>query len=1008
MLDPPQPAGVPFSFFVSLVRNIAAIQPSLCNAHARRATAGTRGNLNYPAARTFERWVVALRKEFAPLPAGTTAICFRLLFPEEDVRRKYDIQEPRMTKLLATCFGVDSAQFEKWGLEEESGCLGAELKLVLQKSCPHPDGFESPLSIAEIDALLDELAALSGYTHTSIRAKHPKGQRRTRAEIMRSLFRDLAPEDAAVLTQIILKDLRPLLYPLTEFHYTAALTRFNSAAVKMLTKEHAMDVWDPTHRFLRFYRMRAALDEAAAFADLPGTTPRDIQPVVGSPIAIPKSEKGLSCAHALDFLYGSETVWAETKYDGERAQIHVEVRPDGSSHITIFSKSKRDSTHDRQAVHHLIRAALGLSGEPGTGKVRQNVILDAEMVAFHGDKVAEFWHIRQLIEDTAHGIRGKRRSHLTVPYEHESLDSEANEGLSLGLVFFDILYLDSKSLLGVPYSTRRELLEKHIRTEPGKAILAARYPINMSSTVKAEDALRRTFAEHIAAYEEGLVLKAGDARYNDYQKPWVKLKRDYIPGHGDCLDMVILGASWEKVRGRSLRVSPSAFTTFYVGALENPKETIQKPPRPPRFHVYFTVAYGLNRKQLEELNFLIKSSDPVPYASLGSKNCDLPFNLTVFKGLNPPPTVILRTPLLAELFGAGFTKAAHSQHYELRFPRIQKLHRSSERSWKDAVSLEELHDIACESVGRECASKEANDAVKEMFRVSVSPGINSDVRYEARMRKAYNALAKSEGVPPSSIVLDKPVMQIQSPCFTSLSDSKAAPTTPPSSRQLRPLGSKTNIFQKAEGSYQQTTVIVPEEVKSTMRLTIPRPPMTPPGSSPPVMAVKRPASHKAPKPLRPQKKAKITHSSPENLHPPPDTTAASAYAPSSSTVTPAAPQQSLFPSDIDCDSTLVFFAKPGSKPCAVYNARKARMVVRPLHSIQALLAGCGWTANRLDVEFTQKGIIIIDECDPSGDGKRWQAAILGMLATEAASSARCKRVEVTVYGCSSGLLDRFA
>lgn len=41
-----------------------------------------------------------------------------------------------MTKLLATCFGVESAQFEKWGLEEESGCLGAELKLVLQKSCP--------------------------------------------------------------------------------------------------------------------------------------------------------------------------------------------------------------------------------------------------------------------------------------------------------------------------------------------------------------------------------------------------------------------------------------------------------------------------------------------------------------------------------------------------------------------------------------------------------------------------------------------------------------------------------------------------------------------------------------------------------------------------------------------------------------------------------------------------------------------------------------------------------
>lgn len=346
------------------------------------------------------------------------------------------------------------------------------------------------------------------------------------------------------------------------------------------------------------------------------------------------------------------------------------------------------------------------------------------------------------------------------------------------------------------------------------------------------------------------------------------------------------------------------------------------------------------------------------------------------------------------------------QHYELRFPRIQKLHRPSERSWQGAVSLEELHDIACQSVGRECASKEANDAVKEMFCLSVSPGINSDVKYEARVRKAYNALAKSEGVPSSSIVIDKPVMEIQSPCFINMSNSKTAPTTPISSRQLRPLGSKTNIFQTAEGFYQQTEVIVPE-VKSTMQLTIPRPPMTPPDSSPPV-AVKRPASNKALKLLRAQKKAKMTHPSPDIFHPPPGATAASADPSSSATVTPAAPHQSPFPSDLDCESTLVFFAKPGSKPCAIFSAHRARMVARPLHSIHALLAGCGWTVHRLDVGFAQKGIIIIDECDRNGDGKRWQAAIRGMLATEATETARRKRVEVMVYGCSSGVLDRFA
>lgn len=38
---------------------------------------------------------------------------------------------------------------------------------------------------------------------------------------------------------------------------------------------------------------------------------------------------------------------------------------------------------------------------------------------------------------------------------------------------------------------------------------------------------------------------------------------------------------------------------------------------------------------------------------------NLPFTLSIFKGLSSP-SVILRTPLVAELFGAGFTKAPHS------------------------------------------------------------------------------------------------------------------------------------------------------------------------------------------------------------------------------------------------------------------------------------------------------------------------------------------------------------
>ena len=66
---------------------------------------------------------------------------------------------------------------------------------------------------------------------------------------------------------------------------------------------------------------------------------------------------------------------------------------------------------------------------------------------------------------------------------------------------------------------------------------------------------------------EGLILKPLNSAYNDFCKPmkWVKLKKDFIPGAGDTLDFHVVGARWDRDRGRELVVPPSTMTTFYVG-----------------------------------------------------------------------------------------------------------------------------------------------------------------------------------------------------------------------------------------------------------------------------------------------------------------------------------------------------------------------------------------------------------------------------------------------------------
>ncbi|KAK7031333.1 DNA ligase [Favolaschia claudopus] len=718
------PQGVPFSFFVSLLREISL--------HNRPKKAGAKGP--YPALATLNNWISTLRTHFAPLPANTTATVFRLLFPDQDTRRKYDMQETRLASAVADCFGKSATSLSRWSADGSSGCLGEEVYQVLNKSCSYSENYNSPLSIADVDNLLEELASFSKFSDISVRNKEPSTNRRSRSIVIRELYRSMSPLDASFLTQIILKDLRPLLYPVPDPHYTVTLKSFNSRSVTQLSKEDAMHAWDATGQMLKIYRVRSGLDDAAAAFDAGFTT--DLVPQIGTPVEIPKSEKGRGCLHALDLLRHSNEVWAETKYDGERAQIHVQILENGKSRITIFSKSKRDSTWDRYGIHEVIRETLGLHELEGrsssSSKVKSDVILDAEMVAWHGDKIDEFWRIRALVEQTARGARNRAQHDVSlVNYSQASLMTDVSDDRRLGLVFFDILMLDSASLVSVPYSSRRSILESIVRPIPGRVILANRTRVAANNHSTTHPSLYRIFAQCLAAPEEGLVLKAGEAGYNARRFPWVKLKRDYIPKYGDCLDLVILGCSWDKNRARELQVSPNAYTTFYIGGLHNADQLKKDPSTRPHFHIYFTASYGLSRDALEETNFLVKSSDPIPYSAQSEFSSSLPFTFAISSGL-ASPAIILREPLLAELFGAGFTKSPRSTHYELRFPRINKVYRPGERTWREGINLQALHQVAREVVGRDRSDKDIDDWGSALFGRPVSPGVSCLTKRKAR------------------------------------------------------------------------------------------------------------------------------------------------------------------------------------------------------------------------------------------------------------------------------------
>ncbi|KAG6888470.1 hypothetical protein C0995_008043 [Termitomyces sp. Mi166 len=366
-------------------------------------------------------------------------------------------------------------------------------------------------------------------------------------------------------------------------------------------------------------------------------------------------------------------------------------------------------------------------------------------------------------------------------------------------------------------------------------------------------------------------------------------------------------------------------TTFYIGGIENSKEI---------------------RSQLEEINVLIRSSETIPYGAF-KKADTLPYTFNLLQGL-APPMYILKEPLLAELFGAGFTKAPKSRHYELRFPRISKIHRRSDRPWTEGVNLKDLHKIACAAVGRDTSDKEARDITAEIWGIPASPGAHSALKRKATMdlwREKLAALDErvlsrdnaSRSAPPSpapasvttppdfnsEVVLLPPAKKPRLSQEEWRSDIKIVSRSPRAAEDTaQPLRIRTNIVVNqpiVSSGYQQSQ-------RSNLG-TLRSPPLTPQKSPQRTM-------HKA-------------------------GTSSQAF----TCVAPVCNQADPNSGSRFLQNALIWFAKPCGESWAVKNTVQRGQRV---HSVEALLAGCGWCANSRGANWVEKGVIFVDEDSAGG------------------------------------------
>ncbi|XP_044765963.1 DNA ligase 4 [Coccinella septempunctata] len=526
----------------------------------------------------------------------------RLIVPEMDHGRKtYNMKEHKISRAIIKMLNLGEGN-DKKNLLSFSEVLNIDfadaVHSIMRKY------ISKKLTCVTVDELNNDLDLIANRdTDTKL------------DELMLKMFRKLNNTESKWIIRIILKKLK------LGIDNNKILNAFHPDAVEYYKSNNNLKkvceiLWEPTVKL----------------SELNLTIFESFQPMLSK-----RSDVG---SFIRDFSE-NKTYFVETKFDGERFQLHMK-----EGQFKYFSRNGFDFTNEfgenfisgtltqylKNVFHHNIKS----------------VILDGEMMLWHKKK-------------RKFGSKG-----MTLDVKKLKV---TNEYYRPCFCVFDILLLNDTILTNEELTHRLKLLRETVKRNIEGTIILSDYQ-EANSRQGIIDILNKSMDTE----QEGIVVKDPKSiyKYKDRKSGWYKIKMEYFEDGVTDLDLILMGGYY--------RTNSDELTSFLVGVFSNDKDK--------SVLSFGKVSSGLNFEELDIVNKRF-SDLGVSRAELDKSKGKLIFGKDIPDVWLEPENSLIFTIRATELVRCS--NESFRTSYTIRFPRILKIR--EDKPYEDCLSVNELLEL---------------------------------------------------------------------------------------------------------------------------------------------------------------------------------------------------------------------------------------------------------------------------------------------------------------------------